>query len=400
MVASQQDLELAQKNLRAECSEIVQSLTEVQGFVVLMKVQVAKLRERKEHLQKALERLQGTAEELRREDEAREAELLRTQEEKKGHQERGREVANRLRQIRENIEANGQFVAGLTEERGELSRQVAAWEEERSARRSGLERFAEDKGTIQIEAAQGKMEMERLRQDMWDRYGVDLEVSQDTLGDVDVTPEDHARLEQLKEDLRRLGEVNLDSISELGDLQARQGFLSAQKDDLEKSLADLSRTVTQLNWEFRTRFMETFEELNGRLSEVFPKLFSGGRASLILIDPDNVLESGVDIVAQPPGKKLQSIGLLSGGEKALTALSLIFSVFLIKPAPFCLLDEVDAALDDANIDRFNEMVREMSTRSQIILVTHNKKTMELAQTLYGVTMPEAGKSKIVSVSME
>jgi chromosome segregation protein len=206
-------------------------------------------------------------------------------------------------------------------------------------------------------------------------------------------------LEVLKEDLRRLGDVNLDSISELEEVRNRQGFLSSQKEDLERSLGDLKKTIDHLHKEFRARFGETFDSLSARFSELFARLFSGGQARLVLTDPDSLLESGVDVVAQPPGKRLQSIGLLSGGEKALTALALIFSAFLVRPAPFCLLDEVDSALDDANIDRFNALVREMSLKAQVILITHNKKTMELAQTLYGVTMPTPGKSKIVSVSL-
>jgi chromosome segregation protein len=132
---------------------------------------------------------------------------------------------------------------------------------------------------------------------------------------------------------------------------------------------------------------------------IFPRLFRGGRARLVLTDENDYLETGVDIFVQPPGKKLQSITLLSGGEKALTAVSLLFAIFLTKPSPFCFLDEVDAPLDDANIDRFNEMIKEMSENSQFIMVTHNKKSMQAAEMLYGITMAEPGVSKVVSVRM-
>ena len=139
--------------------------------------------------------------------------------------------------------------------------------------------------------------------------------------------------------------------------------------------------------------------MNEKFQQVFPRLFHGGKASLELTDPDDPLESGVEMMAQPPGKKLQSVGLLSGGEKALTAVALIFSIFLIKPTPFCLLDEVDAPLDEANVGRYNDMVREMSKQSQFILITHNKRTMEIVDNLYGVTMEEPGISKLVTVKI-
>jgi chromosome segregation protein len=145
--------------------------------------------------------------------------------------------------------------------------------------------------------------------------------------------------------------------------------------------------------------LETFQQVNAKFQEVFPRLFCGGKAELKLTNEEDLLETGIDIIVQPPGKKLQNVTLLSGGEKALTAVALIFSIFLIKPSPFCLLDEVDAPLDDANIGRFNEMVREMTAFSQFIMITHNKATMAVADTLFGVTMEEPGVSKLVSVKL-
>jgi chromosome segregation protein len=147
------------------------------------------------------------------------------------------------------------------------------------------------------------------------------------------------------------------------------------------------------------RFKAAFEEVNTRFSKVFPIIFGGGNARLDIVGDLDSAECGIDIIAQPPGKKMQNINLMSGGEKAMTAVSLIFSIFLVKPSPFCLLDEVDAPLDDANVGRFNELLREMSAESQFILITHNKKTMELNDTLYGVTMQEAGVSKALSVQL-
>ena len=208
-----------------------------------------------------------------------------------------------------------------------------------------------------------------------------------------------SRAEELRERMASMGEVNLASLEEHRELTERFSFLASQKEDLEKSLEDLSKAIQRINRTTRERFSKAFEEINAKFGEVFPRLFQGGRASLRLVDEENLLESGIGIFVQPPGKKSLPLGSLSGGEKALTAISLIFSIFLVKPSPFCLLDEVDAPLDDANVDRFNALVREMSHRYQYILVTHNKRTMELADVLYGITMEKHGISRTVSVKL-
>ncbi len=212
--------------------------------------------------------------------------------------------------------------------------------------------------------------------------------------------EERQRLEELKAQAERMGGVNLTAIEEYDELAKRHAFMSEQKGDLERSLADLKAAIVKINRASRERFRETFDRVNERFQQVFPRLFSGGRAGLVLTQDDGGEgDAGVEIFAQPPGKKLQSVNLLSGGEKALTAVSLIFAIFLIKPTPFCLLDEVDAPLDDANVGRYNELVKEMSRTSQFILITHNKRTMEMVDTLYGVTMEEPGVSKVVSVRL-
>jgi chromosome segregation protein len=219
---------------------------------------------------------------------------------------------------------------------------------------------------------------------------------------LDPPPSDEQRqkLEDLKAQAERMGAINLTAIDEYDELAKRHEFLVAQKADLEASLVDLKSAIVKINRASRDRFRETFDRVNEKFQQVFPRLFNGGRAGLVLTqDADGEADGGVEIFAQPPGKKLQSVNLLSGGEKALTAVALIFAIFLIKPAPFCLLDEVDAPLDDANVGRYNDLVREMSKASQFILVTHNKRTMEMADTLYGVTMEEPGVSKLVSVKL-
>ena len=176
--------------------------------------------------------------------------------------------------------------------------------------------------------------------------------------------------------------------------------MNQQYQDLLDAKEQLRKVIDKINKICDKRFKETFEAVNERFMKVFPVLFGGGEARLILLEDPEKGEMGIDIVAKPPGKKSQNVSLLSGGEKALTAVSLIFAIFLVKPSPFCLLDEVDAPLDDANVFRFNDLVKEMAKRSQIIIVTHNKHTMRVNEKLYGVTQEEKGVSKIVSVDLD
>ena len=203
----------------------------------------------------------------------------------------------------------------------------------------------------------------------------------------------------LREKIERLGPVNMMAIEEFDDLDERYDFLTAQRKDLVESIDATVDAITRINKTTRERFREAFDAINTHFHETFSTLFGGGRAGLALLDETDLLESGIEIIAQPPGKRLQSIQLLSGGEKALTAMALMFAIFKFKPSPFCLLDEIDAPLDEANIGRFVEMLRGMQSETQFILVTHNRKTMEIADRLYGVTMEEPGVSKLISVQL-
>lgn len=223
------------------------------------------------------------------------------------------------------------------------------------------------------------------------------------VGDYHLRPapdgETRARIQELSGLIDRMGSVNLDAMREHEEAEKRYDFYTTQKADLDKALADLERAILQMNRESKKLFSDTFDAVNARFQELFPKMFRGGRAELRLTNPEDMLETGIDIVAQPPGKKLSSIELMSGGEKALTAVSLIFAIFSIRPSPFCILDEVDAPLDEANVGRYCEAIREMTDRSQFILITHIKKTMQMVDILHGVTMGEPGVSRLVSVKV-
>ena len=204
---------------------------------------------------------------------------------------------------------------------------------------------------------------------------------------------------RLKAKIDRLGPVNMMAIEQFDELEQRHVFLTTQRRDLVDSIAQTSQAIARIDETTKARFTEAFTAIQANFQVTFSTLFGGGRAGLSLLDENDPLESGIDIVASPPGKRLQSVMLLSGGEKALTAIALMFAIFKYKPSPFCLLDEIDAPLDDANVHRFIEMLRGMLDRTQFILITHNRQTMEIANRLYGVTMEEPGVSKLISVQL-
>jgi chromosome segregation protein len=236
--------------------------------------------------------------------------------------------------------------------------------------------------------------IERTQQELQIDLKQAFENYQDKQVDWDAVREE---MTELRGRIERLGNVNIDSINEQEELEKRNEFLSRQVEDLNNSQAQLQQLITRLNKQSREKFRETFEQIRVNFQEIFRKLFGGGKADIMLEDAEDILEAGIEIMAKPPGKETRSISLLSGGEKTMTAIALLFAVFKSKPSPFCMLDEVDAALDEANNERFNLLVREFQKGSQFIVITHSKRTMSIADMLYGITMQTRGVSKKISV---
>ena len=203
--------------------------------------------------------------------------------------------------------------------------------------------------------------------------------------------------QEMRARLDAMGPVNMMALEEYKETAERQAFLETQRKDLLDSIENTQATIKEIDIFSRQKFEEAFKKINENFQVTFQKLFGGGTAFMRLTDVENAAESGIDVVASPPGKRMQNVLLLSGGEKAMTALALLVGIFQYQPSPFCILDEVDAPLDEANIGRFTELVKEMSVQTQFVLITHSKKTMSIAPVLYGVTMQEPGVSKLVSV---
>ena len=279
----------------------------------------------------------------------------------------------------------------------ELAERISILEKNRSETSSLVENIryeiSEDEKSIQEVVGQVKSIKEQLQE-----LSIDKKSILDADIDYDLTKW-KKREAELSSAIDRMGPINLAAIDQFKEYEERKSYLSMQKEDLVAALNSLEDAIKKIDKDTKERFKDTFEKVDKKLQDIFPKLFNGGKAYLKMTEND-LLKTGVAVFASPPGKKLTSINLLSGGEKALTALSLVFALFSLNPSPFCMLDEVDAPLDDVNIERFCNLFTEMSDKIQFIVITHKKITMEYVEQLIGVTMGEKGVSKLVNVSME
>ncbi len=268
--------------------------------------------------------------------------------------------------------------------------------------RRSLEEAKSKNNDLSIQITESNLTLTHLIQDIEEKYHLNLVnmLQSTSIEQIKDDENSYEVLDELRTKLESLGEVNLAAAQEQEELAERHTFLSEQREDLTKSIESLNQTIQKINRTTKQRFVDTYHKINEEFKKVFPALFQGGKAELKLTDENNILETGIEIVAQPTGKKLLNIEQLSGGEKTLTAIALLMAIFLVKPTPFCLMDEADAALDDANATLFNQYMKTVSHNAQFILITHNKLTMQVAKTLYGITMQEPGVSKVVSVQLQ
>jgi len=301
----------------------------------------------------------------------------------------------RLEGDRAEVEAG---VDELTEERETLLQEVEVLQKEMRSTRRNFEKQNRARHKLEVATTQLEMRIKSVSTRIHDKYQVSIDAlppiadNEQAMDEIDLLDS----IEKLKAEISGMGAVNLKAIEAYEEYKKRHDFLISQRADLEQSVQDTYQVIQKINQTSREVFLETFEAVQTNFQEVFTQLFGGGETELLLTDPSDVLDSGIDIIARPPGKRPQSITQLSGGERSLVAIGLLFAVFKIKPSPFCVLDEVDAALDEANVLRFANLIRAYAENTQFVIITHNRRTMEIADAMYGVTMEQAGISKIVS----
>jgi chromosome segregation protein len=373
---------------------------EMQAALTERKVAIARLEQDAQSLDEQAARLRGEASRLAAEKrqlaealEHNAAEADRTRTEWAAQQERLNELRIRKRELTETIELRRAERAGRLQA-------VEREDGEAKERRQELKRMEDELRETEIQANRTDVELDNLLRKLADEYEMSFEWAKQHYPPPDDVPAAQQEVRDLRRRIAALGEVNLGAIEEYRRISERHRFLSEQQQDLLEAKAKLHELIREMDEEMSRRFRTTFEEIRKHFRVVFTRLFGGGQADLVLSEPDRPLDTGIDIVAQPPGKKLQNLQLLSGGERALTAIALLFAILNVKPVPFCVLDEVEAALDEANVVRYAQYMREFSEQTQFIVVTHRKETMEAADVLYGVTMEEGGVSKLVSVRLE
>jgi chromosome segregation protein len=360
----------------------------------------------------AAERRRSAAAELRR----IEAEAAELQSRLERHEREESEANERIEELRRSLRELDESSSGVEDERAALERSVA----EASARLTEAREHADAlslelaemhqnassardaRAALEVQRAETSARLNFVRESCLSELNQPLEevaasFTPDESFDLEAS---RARLEELRVRVEGFGAVNMMALEELAENEERLTFLTAQRDDITEGIASTEEALREIKRRSRERFRHAFEEINRNFGQFFLELFGGGRGEMSLIDTEDVLESGIDIVAQPPGKRLQNVLLLSGGEKAMAALALVLAIFRYRPSPFCLLDEVDAPLDEANVGRFSSKILEMSAETQFLVITHNKRTMESARALYGVTMEEAGISRLVSVRFD
>ena len=309
------------------------------------------------------------------------------------------EIKLKIQELEKEILGSTDKVEKLKADRIAKNEKLASLEKTIEDQTSKIEDIKNHLSKLDLKKSKIELELNQVINKMWEEY----ELTPNTVGDiqkVEKPSEVQKQVNAIRSEIRELGSINVDSINEYKEIKERYDFMSEQRLDLEDSSNKLKSVINEMTETMKKQFAEQFKIINKNFGEVFAELFGGGKAELILADEENILECGIDIEVQPPGKKLQNMMLLSGGERAFTAIALLFAILKINPAPFCVLDEIEAALDDVNVYRFAEYLKKFSTESQFLVITHRKGTMEAADTVYGITMEEKGISKLLSMKLK
>ena len=309
------------------------------------------------------------------------------------------EILQKIEEVKENVNNSSLKIEELKKERTEKSEKLAKQEEDITSKFSVIQDLKGQLVKLDVKKTKIDDSINEIINEMWEEYELTPNNAENYQKPENVQATQR-RVSSLRKEIKELGSVNVDSIQEYKNLKDRYDFMSEQRLDLENTMAKLRKVISDMTQIMKDQFKEKFKIINKNFGEVFAELFGGGKAEVKLEDEENILECGIEITAQPPGKKLQNMMLLSGGEKAFTAIALLFAILKINPAPFCVLDEIEAALDDVNVYRYAEYLKKFTDHTQFLVITHRKGTMEAADTVYGVTMEENGVSKLLSMKLK
>ena len=309
------------------------------------------------------------------------------------------ETLQKIEEVKESVNSSSSKIEELKKERAQKSEKLSKQEDEITAKFKVIEDLKGQLVKLDVKKTKIEEDINGIINKMWEEYELTPNNAEQYQKPENVSLTQR-RVNSLRTEIRELGSVNVDSIEEYKNLKDRYDFMSEQRLDLENTMSKLRKVISDMTQIMKEQFKEKFKVINKNFGEVFAELFGGGKAELTLEDEENILECGIDITVQPPGKKLQNMMLLSGGEKAFTAIALLFAILKINPAPFCVLDEIEAALDDVNVFRYADYLKKFTDHTQFLVITHRKGTMEVADTVYGVTMEESGISKLLSMKLK
>ncbi|MBQ6496880.1 MAG: chromosome segregation protein SMC [Firmicutes bacterium] len=396
--AIEETKQLSEEKL-AQCDDKKEEFERISEEITKARIAVTSCNERKTHADDIEKRIHTSIEEIDGDIRLKEESLEKMAEEKTALTSGHTDIDGLIRE-KEAVKKNAEeYLHDVTEEKSALTSEISRINEEREELAQKLQTLQDQKFELDVRKAKHETQLETYKEKLWEDFEVSYIQAMEFKSDQFVMSSAVKENRQIKNRMKELGEVNVGAIEEYETVRERYEFLTSQQADIQEAMDNLNGIISDMDKTIRLRFKESFDQIVVNFEEQFQRLFGGGHAELRLSDDANPLESDIDIIAQPPGKKLQNINLLSGGEKTLTAIALMFAVLQAKPTPFCILDEIEAALDDANIERFIACLRQFEG-IQFTLVTHQKATMEHADVLYGVTMPEKGVSKVLSLDLE
>ena len=399
-------LEGAAAALRAEAdgkakgqSDLQERMTAISGDLAAASARLAALEGEKAASEKAMAELEALRRDIDGDREARADLMVRFQENNRTLEAEILEKQQTLQALRTQTQEKNDAIRRLNEEKLALEAERNRADKDSRDKNAELLAMEREVSVLEQKKLSAALEEKQLLDKLWETYELSHEAARQQRVELESVPKAQRRIGELKRSISGLGNINLDSIEEYQRVNERYTYLTEQRDDVEKSKAELEQIIAKITEEMRTIFAQQFQAIQTAFSQTFLELFGGGRAALELEDPEDILNCGIEIKAQPPGKALKTISLLSGGERAFVAIALYFAILKVRPTPFCVMDEIEAALDDANVVRFASYMRQMSDKTQFIVITHRRGTMEEADVLYGVTMQEQGVSRMLTINL-